>query len=88
MKHGGIKEILETRQFPGVTGTRDSFGVRKEFYDPQSGQYINNWKSWEKAGFRSVDTIKNDYVKKQAKQKMKRCKSRGDRQVDPSVLPT
>ena len=32
---GGIAEILESRLFPGITGTRDTFGVKNEFYDPE-----------------------------------------------------
>jgi hypothetical protein len=40
------------RGFPSVNGTRDSFGVGKEFYDVKTGRYIDNFKSWEKAGFR------------------------------------
>lgn len=54
MRHGGIREILETRQFPGITGTRDSFGIGKEFYDKKHG-VIDNFKKWERAGYRKPD---------------------------------
>lgn len=36
----------------GINGTRDSFGIKREFYDKQTGQTIDNWKKWERAGFR------------------------------------
>ena len=35
---------------PGVTGTRDSFGIGKEFRDDETGKTIDNWKTWEKNG--------------------------------------
>lgn len=55
--HGGIAEILRCKQMPGVTGTRDSFGIGKEFTDVKTGKVIDNYKSWEKAGFsNNIDT--------------------------------
>ena len=36
---------------PAVHGTRDSFGIGKEFVDDKTGQVIDTWKKWEKAGF-------------------------------------
>ena len=49
----GIAEILKSRKCPGIIGTRDSFGIKNEFYDPKTKTYIDTWKKWEKAGFRN-----------------------------------
>jgi hypothetical protein len=53
-KHGGIAEILATKQFPGITGTRDNFGIGKEFYDKKHG-WIDNYKKWERSGYSEPD---------------------------------
>ena len=50
---------------PGVTGTRDNFGVGMAFTDDESGKTIDNWKSWEKAGFRKPLEVTNDHVVKE-----------------------
>jgi len=60
---------------PYVVGTRDSFGVLKSFYDPQTNQTIDNWKKWEKAGFRNIGDVKdprNPEVHEKAKWHAKR----------------
>ena len=36
----------------GINGTRDSFGIGKNFRDERTGKEIDNWRSWERAGFR------------------------------------
>jgi len=41
-------------------GTRDSFGIGKEFQDPESGKVIDNWKSWERAGYRNPLEVTKD----------------------------
>lgn len=63
--------------FPGIVNTRDSFGVGREFYDPKTGKYIDNFKSWEKAGFRNPgDTgAKNAGIIKEKVRDMKKHKS-------------
>lgn len=63
---------------PGICGTRDSFGIKKAFRD-SDGKEIDNWKSWEKAGYRNpLDVVKNDAVKQQIKEKIKKVhKERG-----------
>ena len=48
---GKLKEILETKQFPGITGTRDSFGIKNAFIDRKTGKEITTWKEWERAGY-------------------------------------
>jgi len=51
-------------------GTRDNFGINKSFRDEKTGKTIDNWKSWEKAGFRQPkDVITNHDVKEMAKTK-------------------
>lgn len=55
-----------------ISGTRDSFGIGKSFYDPKTSQYIDNYKSWEKAGFmQPKDTNAPDHIHKITKEKMK-----------------
>lgn len=63
---------------PGIHGTRDSFGIKNEFYDEGTRQTIDNFKTWERAGFRDVEHIKDESVRKRAKIKMKKCKQ-GDK---------
>ena len=60
---------------PGITGTRDSFGVFKAFRDEETGRVIDNWKSWEKAGFRSaVEVHKKDAIGVRIKDKIEKKK--------------
>ena len=85
-KHGGIKEILETKQCPGITGTRDSFGIGRNFI--HQGKEITNYKEWEKAGYGNVknDTSVPHDVKEKIKEKIKKCKRRGDGKENRSPL--
>lgn len=50
----------------GITGTRDNFGINKSFKD--KGKEIDNWKSWEKAGYREPLNVTRD---KNVRQKIK-----------------
>ena len=34
-----------------VHGTRDSFGIKNSFKDKTTGQEIDTWSKWEKAGY-------------------------------------
>lgn len=43
--------------FPGLTGTRDNFGIRHEFYDQKTGQYIDTFKKWERAGYKQPGDV-------------------------------
>ena len=54
MKKNGIEEIIKSRKFPGIVGSRDSFGIGNEFV--HEGKVIDNWKKWEKAGFKDVES--------------------------------
>jgi len=63
------KGVLRGEGAPGLIGTRDNFGIKNEFID--NGEVIDNWRSWEKAGFRdAVDVTKNLDVKKKIQNKV------------------
>lgn len=52
-------------------GTRDSFGIGKEFKDAETGKTIDNWRSWEKAGYRNpLNETRSHRVKEQIKTKI------------------
>ena len=56
---------------PAVHGTRDSFGVGKEFYDEKTGKVIDNWKDWEKAGYKpATEGNHSSHVKEGIKRKV------------------
>lgn len=58
---------------PGITGTRDNFGIKKVFNDDETGKEIDNWKSWEKAGYRNpVEVTRNHQLKEKIKQNIKK----------------
>jgi len=86
MKHGGIAEILQSKQFPGVTGTRDSFGIGRNFL--HRGREITNYKEWERAGYRDPKddpTITSD-VKEMMKEKIEKRKVEGTYETEGRVL--
>ena len=58
----------------GMLGTRDSFGVGKEFYDHKTKKYIDNYKSWKRAGFEDVCESPRlpEHMRKLIKDKAKR----------------
>ena len=72
---------------PGITGTRDGFGVGKSFIDERTGKEIDNWKSWEKAGYKEKVETKNHTLNEQVKEGVKKRKHRGDRVLRNSSLP-
>ena len=73
---GEVMERTYVNQCPAIVGTRDSFGIGKEF--EHNGQVIDNWKDWEKAGFRdAMDDTKGDEREK-IKEKTKKIKRRND----------
>ena len=62
---------------PMVVGTRDNFGIKNEFRDDSNGQTIDNWKSWEKAGYRNpLETTKNHSVKEKIKEQIEKKKGK------------
>ena len=60
---------------PSVTGTRDNFGIKKSFIDDETGEDIDNWKSWERHGYRNpVEVTRNNTVKEKIKRKIDKIK--------------
>ena len=60
---------------PGISGSRDTFGISKSFKDDNSGKTIDNWKDWEKARYRDpLDVTKDHTVREQIKEKIQRVK--------------
>ena len=56
----------------GITGTRDNFGIKNAFTD-EDGSTVDNWKDWEKKGFRQPkDVHKEHHVKEKIKMKMEK----------------
>lgn len=56
----------------GITGTRDNFGVGKAFVNEQTGQTIDNWKSWERAGYKSALEHSDPNIRDQVKRKVEK----------------
>ena len=68
---------LRPNGVPGVTGTRDGFGINNSFQDDENGQTIDNWKSWEKRGYRNpLEITRNNTVKEKIKAKIDKIKHR------------
>ena len=59
---------------PNITGTRDNFGIRKSFIDKETGKEIDNFKSWEKAGYR--EPTESGLFDSNMKQEIKRKKEK------------
>ena len=69
--------------YPSITGTRDGFGISKGFFDKRTGKQIDNWHSWERAGYRNPLTesnLKPEY-KKIVKEKQKAIKNGTNRSI-------
>ena len=59
---------------PGISGTRDSFGIKKSFMNCD-GKTIDNWKIWEREGYKNpLEVTKNNVVKEKIKDNIKRRK--------------
>lgn len=63
------RKMEKVIKVPAIIGTADSFGIGKAFYDDKSGKYIDNWTSWEKAGYRDARDSSNSNVADGAKRK-------------------
>ena len=67
--------LLRFIGIPAICGTRDNFGVMKSFQDEETGETIDNWKSWEKSGYRKPqEVVKNHDLKEKIKRKMDKIK--------------
>jgi len=84
---GRIAEIIKSKQCPGITGTRDNFGIGKSFIDERTGKEIDNWKSWERAGYSETGEIKNNKLKEMVKEKKEKRRNRRDKKLDNRSLP-
>ena len=80
------KGYLKGEGFPGVTGTRDSFGIGQNFIDERTNKEITTWREWEKAGYREANP-KNPRVREAFKDKKKKLSGRKIRQPLPHELP-
>ena len=61
---------------PGINGTRDSFGIKKSFRDVD-GNNVDNWRTWEKAGYRDPLSVhRNHDVKEKIKEKINKIKKK------------
>ena len=77
---------LKGTGMPGVTGTRDGFGIGQNFIDERTHKEITTWKEWERAGYRKPSP-KNERVKEAFENKTKELKGRNIRQPLPHELP-
>jgi len=48
------KGHISAENVSAVIGTRDGFGIGKEFVDPESNKMIDTWPKWEKAGYKPL----------------------------------
>lgn len=73
----------------GLTGTRDNFGIKNAFRDEKTGKEVDNFKSWERAGYKQpLDVIKNDKVRDGIKTKLEKIKRKGrGRTMSVEALP-
>lgn len=69
-----------------ITGSRDNFGIGKEFVDERTGKVIDNFKSWEKAGYGDIGSIKNPELKERVKEQIVNKKQKRAKPLDNSSL--
>jgi len=75
---------LQGKGMPSVTGTRDGFGIGRNFMhtDDKGTREITTWRQWEKAGYKNVmDCIKKPHIKEMVKEKMKKIKRNGGKSI-------
>lgn len=75
---------LKGEGMPGVTGTRDGFGIGRNFIhsDEKGTREITTWREWEKAGYKdAISATRNKDIAKRAKDKMKRIKREGGKSM-------
>ena len=56
---------------PGIHGTRDGFGIKNSFRDPETGKEIETWKDWEKAGYKPLKDATPTKRRKKCSEKIK-----------------
>jgi hypothetical protein len=73
---------------PSISGTRDQFGIGNEFIDERTNRTIDNWKDWERAGYKDpLEVTKNHRVREMIKDKKKELAGQKFRQPKPEELP-
>ena len=71
-----------------ITGTRDGFGIGNEFVDEKTHKTIDNWKSWERAGYRKpLEAVKNHTIRERVKEKIQLMRGEKHRQPTPAEMP-
>ena len=81
-------EMRRTIESVGITGTRDSFGVGKEFVDENTGKIVDNWRTHEKLGYRDVlehHAHSHTKVKDGIKKKMKHIRRNGTQKMETTL---
>lgn len=79
------------RTFDGIaiSGTRDVFGIGKEFFDNKTGKVIDNYRSWEKAGYRDAKEFHKgecNSVTEGISRKIKKIKREGTQKMETTLL--
>jgi len=59
-----------------IIGTRDSFGIKQEFVDPESGKVIDTWPKWEQAGYKEAKSIVRKKGSQRANEAFKKKKDK------------
>ena len=71
-----------------ISGTRDTFGIGKEFVDERTGKEVDTWKKWEKAGYRDAKEFhanSHPKIKEGIKQKIKRVRNKGTEKMQTTL---
>lgn len=79
---------LKGNGFPTVTGTRDQFGIGKNFIhenDDGSKKEITTWREWEKAGYKDAVSFHKGQVKEKIKEKMDKIRRKEGKKITIGV---
>jgi hypothetical protein len=68
------EKMVKLLTMPYISGTRDAFGIGNEFVDESTGETIDTWGKWEKAGYRDARESAKDGVREGAKRKIDKIK--------------
>lgn len=72
-----------------ITGTRDSFGIGKEFVDEKTGKVVDNWRTHEKLGYkdaREFHSHASNRIKEGIKDKVERIKNKGTEKMKTTLM--
>lgn len=79
---------LRGEGFPAFTGTRDQFGIGKNFIhenDDGSKKEITTWREWEKAGYKNAMSCHRGTVKEKIKEKMDKIRRKSGQKITIGV---